>query len=219
MSSKVSHNAAAVTGGLVFLCAFAVYLLTLAPTVTFWDSGELITASAVLGIPHQPGYPLFGVMGRLFSFIPIGNVAYRVSLLSAFSCALAVWVVYRVLIALAKDKDQEKSVQVGKGERAGAGRGAMGLIAIPSLLALVLAFVRVYWSQAVVAEVYALNAVFTALLVLVYVNAAQGRLASARFFMLSGLIAGLGVVNHESFVLYAPGILAAWLLAPVEGGV
>ena len=214
MVSRLRHKAAAATGGLVFFCAFSVYLVTLAPTVTFWDSGELITAAASLGIPHQPGYPLYGVMGRLFSFIPLGSVAYRLNLLSAFFCALCVYVIYHVLRALSEDREKEKSAQVG--EEADTRSG--GLLAVPSLLALVLAFVRVFWSQAVVAEVYALNAFFTAALVLVFVKAAQGALATARFFMLSGFIAGLGLVNHESFVLYAPGLLAAWLMVPLEGG-
>ena len=53
------------------LAAFGVYLLTLAPTVTFIDSGELATVAATLGIAHPTGYPLFALLGWLFAHLPI----------------------------------------------------------------------------------------------------------------------------------------------------
>ena len=72
---------------LVGLAALITYLVTLAPSVSFWDSGEYLTCSWTAGVPHPPGVPLFVLLGRfstvLFSFIPA--VAVRVNLL----CALA----------------------------------------------------------------------------------------------------------------------------------
>ncbi|NIP26576.1 MAG: DUF2723 domain-containing protein, partial [Phycisphaerae bacterium] len=65
---------------LSFIISFTLYLLTMAPTVTFEDSGELITAAYNLGVPHQPGYPLFTLLGRIFSFIPVNAVAFRLNL-------------------------------------------------------------------------------------------------------------------------------------------
>jgi len=67
---------------------FLLYLLTLAPTVTFEDSGELIAAAYNLGIPHEPGYPLWTMIAHLFTLLPLGTVAYRVNLLSAVLAAL-----------------------------------------------------------------------------------------------------------------------------------
>ena len=81
-------------GAFLFIASFALYLFTLAPTVTFWDSGELIAASWQMGISHQPGYPLFAVMGRLFSSLPFGSVAYRYNILSAFFSSLTVVFLY-----------------------------------------------------------------------------------------------------------------------------
>src|ERR1017187_9017147 len=69
---------------LSFLVTFIVYVLTLAPSISFEDSGELITAAYSLGIPHEPGYPLFTLFGKLFTIlIPFGNIAYRVNMMSA----------------------------------------------------------------------------------------------------------------------------------------
>ena len=65
-----------------------VYVLTLAPSVTLEDSGELITGAADFGVPHPPGYPLWTMSGFLFShLVPFGSIAWRVNLESAVSSA------------------------------------------------------------------------------------------------------------------------------------
>lgn len=70
---------------LVFFSSFFVYLLTLYPTVGTEDSGELITSAATLDIAHPPGYPLYTLLGKLFTIIiPFGNIGWRVNLMSAF---------------------------------------------------------------------------------------------------------------------------------------
>lgn len=74
------HGVAATAASFTVLLA---YLLTLPPTVTGEDSGELISAAYVLGIPHLPGYPLWTLLTHAFTYIHIGSVAYRVALFSA----------------------------------------------------------------------------------------------------------------------------------------
>ena len=182
------HNRykAPLTGAFLFFGSSLVYLLTLSPTVTFWDSGELTTAAWQLGISHQPGYPLFAMLGRLFACIPLGAVAFRVNLMSAFFAASAVYIVYK----------------------------AMGAGFIAFAAALMLAFSGVFWSQAVVTEVYAINAFFLALLVYLHLTAASGKLSYERYVPLSGLCFGLGVVNHESLVLYLPALMISWMVIP-----
>jgi hypothetical protein len=74
---------------LVFAAALAVYLATLAPTVTFVDGGELIVAAGYLGVAHPPGTPLYLMLAHLFTLLPVGNVAWRVNFASALFAALA----------------------------------------------------------------------------------------------------------------------------------
>ena len=84
---------------LVGIAAGAVYLITLAPSVSFWDSGEYLTCSWTAGVPHPPGVPLFVLLGRfstiLFSFIPA--IAPRVNLLCALSGAFAIGLLARLV--------------------------------------------------------------------------------------------------------------------------
>src|SRR5215831_5375944 len=75
--------------GTVFLVALLLYTLTLAPTVTLVDSGELILAAHGLGVAHPPGFPLWVMLAHLASLLPVGNVAARINFSSAFFAALA----------------------------------------------------------------------------------------------------------------------------------
>lgn len=81
---------------------FAVYMATLAPSVTFFDSGEFLTASASLGSAHSPGYPLFLMYAKAFTWIPLGNVAFRINMATAFSSSLACLGVYLLTVLILK---------------------------------------------------------------------------------------------------------------------
>jgi hypothetical protein len=89
----VRGNNALFAPGLTTLCALLVYVLTLAPDLTWanfgTDGGELITAAVTLGVPHPPGYPTYVLLGKLISLIPMGTVAYRFNLFSAVCVSLA----------------------------------------------------------------------------------------------------------------------------------
>jgi hypothetical protein len=79
---------------MLFVACFGCYCLTLAPTITWEhdgvDSGDLITAAYTLGIAHPPGYPLFTLLARVFTLLPVGEIAYRVNLMSALLAAATV---------------------------------------------------------------------------------------------------------------------------------
>jgi hypothetical protein len=77
-----------------------VYLLTLAPSVTFFDSGEFITATYSLGSAHSPGYPLFILYAKPFTYLPFGNIAFRVNIATAVSAAVACYGVYLLVCYL-----------------------------------------------------------------------------------------------------------------------
>lgn len=73
----------------VFLISFGIYFSTMAPSLSFWDCGELIAASHILGNPHPPGNPLLLLMWRLFIIVlPFAEVAARTNMLSVVTSAL-----------------------------------------------------------------------------------------------------------------------------------
>jgi hypothetical protein len=84
---------------------FAIYLITLAPSVTFFDSGEFITAIKSLGSAHSPGYPLFIDYANPFTYLPFGNIAFRVNIATAFSASIACYGVYLLVYHMLKDED------------------------------------------------------------------------------------------------------------------
>jgi hypothetical protein len=72
------------------LAVFILYLLTLSPSVAMWDAGEYLAAVKSLGIPHQPGNPMFVLVGHVAGLLPIGsNYAIRINVLAAFASAVA----------------------------------------------------------------------------------------------------------------------------------
>ena len=86
-------------GGGLFAGSFLVYLGTLAPSVAtiFDDSLEFQLVCYQPGIAHPTGYPLYTLLGKLFTFLPLGNVAYRINLMSAFFASLTIALLYSTL--------------------------------------------------------------------------------------------------------------------------
>ncbi len=131
---------------LVFLISATVYMITLAPTVPFWDAGEFIACSYILGIPHPPGTPFYVLLGRVFTLIPWASVAERINAMSALPSALTVMLTYLCglkLIRIAQGKERTSAdewiAQIG---------GVIG--------ALLFAFSDGFWENAIEAEVYSL---------------------------------------------------------------
>jgi hypothetical protein len=192
---------------LVGLLSLAIYVRTLAPTITWRndgvDSGDLATAVATGGVPHPPGYPTYLVLGEVFKLLPFGDVAYRLNLLSATCAALAAalmgLVTYQTL-STAIPSQLQKHEDVSQVKR------------LPWLCAaaaaLTLAFSGPYWSQAVITEVYALNALFAAAL---FYAGLQAQVANQSWLVpvLASLL-GLSLGNHTSILLLLP--MLVWML-------
>src|SRR5438045_9573142 len=81
-------------GSTVVAFAGILYFLTAARDIVVGDSPELIMAAVTLGVAHAPGYPLFTMLGHLFSLLPVGSIPFRVNLLSVVCDALTIGVVY-----------------------------------------------------------------------------------------------------------------------------
>jgi hypothetical protein len=174
---------------LAALVPLLVYLRTMAPTVYGLDSAELTTGSYLLGVVHSPGSPLFLLLGHLFTWLPFGDVGYRVNLLSAVSAAAAAACVFLAVRQLT-------------GRR---------LLALGT--AWYLAFSYYFWVAAVAAELYALHALIVALLLWLALRW-RDQLDLARVTAFA-LLFGLGLGNHLSLSVLAPGY--AWLLASGRG--
>ncbi len=177
---------AALVSGLI-----ALYAATMPRTVTLEDSGFFLTSCAFAGISHPPGYPLHGMACHLFSLLPWGSVAVRVSLLSALCGALTCAVLALI------------------------GRGLWpGRRLIPYTVAFAYGASRAFWSQAIIAEVYTLNT-------LLFFCQLYGALvfsvtASRRVLRLTAFCFGLGLANHWPLMLLS-GPALALVLWPRRG--
>ncbi len=156
----------------MFLVPLVVYLLTMAATVSFWDSGEFIATSYILGIPHSPGTPLYVLVGRVFTMLPLPlSIAQRANFLSVAFSALAVMMVYLIIVATLRLMYPDPKGRIGTFMTyAGATTGSFYL-----------AFSTTYWWDATEAEVYALSAFVMGLctwLALAWYRNPTGRAAS-----------------------------------------
>lgn len=184
----------------VFLAALALYLTTMAPSVATLldDSLEFQLVTYLPGIAHPTGYPLYTLLGWLFTRLPLGDVAYRVNLLSAVCAALSVSLVYRAGLVYSGN---------GWRGRLAALTGAAALAVSP-----------VFWSQATIAEVYTLHAVLVASLLWLLAPGGQQTHIGVRRLTVVALIFGLGLAHHRSIVLWVPGVLAYLGWAGQRGG-
>ncbi|MCL4299311.1 MAG: DUF2723 domain-containing protein [Anaerolineae bacterium] len=173
---------------LAFGLPFSLYILTLAPTVYNLDSAELTTAAATGGLVRATGYPLYLVLGWLWSWLPVGDVGYRMNLFSAFTGALTVALASLIL----------RRWRVGPWAMI----GALGLLACAPF----------FWALSLIAEVYTLHTALMAGIILLLLHwsdqPAPARLASVV------LLVGLSLGHHVATVLLLPG--CAWYILTVH---
>jgi len=158
--------------------ALALYLATLAPSVTtvFDDSLEFQVVLPSLGIAHPTGYPLYTLLGWLASRLPVGDLAYRVNLLSALAGAAAVGLFFLTARRLGSDR-------------------------LPAgLMAIVFALSATWWSQATIAEVYTLHGLAVALIL--YLTLSDRGTHTPWL----ALVFGLALAHHRTTLLLAPGV-------------
>lgn len=168
--------------------AAIVYLWTMWPSMAGGDSGELTAAAYTLGIVHPPGYPLYTMIGHLFTYLPFGTVAYRVNLLSVI-CGLGA----QALLFFTVMRLTRKSW-------------------IAAALTLLWAFSVLTWRYSIQAEVFALNNLFAAGLLLGFVRVLQTR--ETRLLYILSFVFGLGLSHHHTLVFVgAPiGLYLLWYM-------
>jgi tetratricopeptide (TPR) repeat protein len=185
----------------VFAVALSVFLFTLAPTITFGDSGELIAAAITLGVAHPPGYPLWLILAKFFSLFPVGTIAYRLNLMSAILDAAAVGILTLVISrSIPKVCGRIIPREAFESPVAGVITGSASATA-----ALILAFSPTFWQQSVIAEVYALNNLFVSLILLFLILWGEAPQKRGPLLALSFLF-GAGQGNHQTLLLMGPAV-------------
>ena len=175
--------------GLLFAVSLILYVSTLAPTILPADSGEFQLAADVLGIAHPPGYPLYTMLGKLFTLIPLRDVAYRVNLFAAVTSTLTLLILSGVVRRLT-------------------GSGLAGMIAAAAL-----GVAPTFWAQATTANIRSLTALFVALQLYTLLTYAQTK--HSRDLIAFALALGLGVTHHSSLLpLVLPYVLFLFWSSP-----
>lgn len=205
---------------LAFAVPLAAYVRTLSPSVGPNDSGELTAVAATLGIAHPSGYPLFTLFGHAWTRLPLpGTVSWRLNLFCAVCVAAAALVFFEIarrVIDLAwppapgaapgtagrpADEDDDED----SGPPWAATRTLAALAG-----ALVFAFARTVWAQAVAVEVYALHLFMTLAVVWLFLRAAYpapGRTSRPRDWALFAFVTGLAFSNHLTVFVVAPALV------------
>lgn len=174
---------------IVAVALLCVYVASLAPTVTYWDAGEFLSAIHSLGIPHPPGTPMFILIGNVWAkvFSPMLGYAYSVNLLSAVctaaACGIAAWLMQR---------------WTGDSLAAAAGGISAGLMSS-------------VWLNATETEVYSPALLVSLILLLVAERARETR--DRRWLILLAYVMGFGWSLQLSALVAAPAalFLALWM--------
>lgn len=186
-------------GALVFAFSFVIYFLTMAPTVSYWDCGEFIACSYKLAVPHPPGAPLYLLVGRIFTLLPIfENIARRVNFISTISSAFTILFLYLITVHLIRQFMSRPEGILRYVPYLGAAIGA-----------LTYAFTNSFWFNAVEAEVYAPSMLFTSMVVWLVFRWSERseEVGSERYLLLIAYLLGLAIGVHLLNVLTIPTML------------
>jgi hypothetical protein len=193
---KPPYRAAAVASAAIL----ALYVLTLAPTTAMWDASEYIASAYRMSLPHPPGNPLFILVGRVFTLLPIApTIAERVNLLAAVTSALAAGLWFLVTERLLRTWIAERWQRL-------VGAAASTLIGATAFTV---------WHQSVVNEkVYTISLLGLALiswLLLRWIDSPDG-FRGDRLLILIAYLLGLGYANHMAGFLAGPAVAVAVLV-------
>jgi hypothetical protein len=226
-----------ILGLIVFIVSAVLYIKTLAPTVWFIDSGELAAVCTTLGIAHPTGYPLFTLIGHLFTILPLAFThVYKLNLMNAFLCPLAAFVFVFLMryIFLSEDTslyDVKPAPQKKKASNKPQEHTLnihdpllYGLLLFSSLM---LVFDRTFWGIVRSGKVYPLHVFFIITLMLFFLKAVipnekrtYGNSITfterIRYYMIFAFVLGLSFTNHLTTILLAPACIVLFIYANYE---
>lgn len=196
-----------IMGG-IFIFGLILYIITLAPSVGEIRSDMLEFQLVIyqLAIAHPTGYPLYTILGKFFTLLPIGDIAYRVNIMSAVFGAATVALVYRLIL--------QTTIPEQKGEYVGIFFGKLTRpiniwsIHIGGIIgALLLAVSSVFWQQATIAEVYTLNSLFVVTLLLLIITTSTVLSNTTRQILWVVFLYGLSLTHHRTVILLMPALI------------
>jgi hypothetical protein len=198
--SKINN----ITGWICFAVATLTYILTLEPSVSFWDCGEFIASALKMQVVHQPGAPLFLMIQRFFSLFAFGDVtkvAYFMNVGSAIASGATILFLFWTITALAKKVLIKENEEISKANMISImGAGLVGALAYT--------FSDSFWFSAVESEVYALSSLFTAIVfwAILKWEAVANEPRADRWLLLIAYIMGLSIGIHLLNLLTIPAI-------------
>ena len=201
MTEKSFKKWNTITSLVVLAIATATYLLTIEPTVSFWDCGEFIASSYKLEVGHPPGNPTWQIFAKIFTlFMGPEHAAAAINACSAICSALTIYFLYLTIVFFARRLVSRKEYSVSY-IIAICGSGAVGALAY--------CFSDTFWFSAVEAEVYAMSSLFTAIVFWAmtrwYDEADQPH--SSRWIILICFLMGLSIGVHLLNLLSIPAIV------------
>jgi hypothetical protein len=202
-----------ITGWALFVISSIVYILTLEPTVSFWDCGEFILSAFKLQVGHPPGAPLFLMMGRIASLFAGGDtskVAVTVNVLSALCSGFAIMFLYWTITHLVR------KIYAGSGNMES--KHILPILAGGIIGAMAYTFSDTFWFSAVEGELYALSSLVTGLVfwgMLKWEDEAD-KSYSGRWIILIAYIMGLGIGIHRLNLLVIPALVFVFYFKKYE---
>jgi hypothetical protein len=178
-----------ITGWAIFVLTSIVYLYTMQPNLSFWDCGEFAACAYTLSVPHPPGAPLWTLIGRVATILPIGsNPAVKINTMSAVSSGFTVMFLYLVLVMVIKSWKGEPKHRWD----------AFTIFGASAIGALSYAFCDSFWFNALEAEVYSFGTTLVALSVwlIMYWRENADKKGNEKILLLFAYIAGLALGIH-----------------------
>jgi len=191
------NNLNKILAAIVFVFSLVVYIMTMAPTTSFWDCGEFIATSVIMGVPHPPGTPFFLLLGNFFSQFPtFADTGARVNLISPIFSAFAVMFLYLIIVQLIEEWHGKAKTWPDF------------LITYGSAIigALTFAFTDSHWFNAVEAEVYSISTFFTSIVVWLILkwSTNSGHAGNVRYILIIAYMFGLAIGIHLLNLLALP---------------
>lgn len=216
MSLLASH---VIRASMVSIVCFVVYCFTLSPDVGFTDSGELAAVCSTLGVAHPTGYPLYTILGYLWTLLPLPfSPIVKLNLFAAFCTAFSVGLMYWcTLLTLRLAYSSQANTKSKKKSTVPEIISESAMAIITTTIALMYGFASIIWQQSSGNEVYSLQLVLYGLIIGLFLRAMVVEVQERpRALMIWAMIVGLGFGNHGTTILLAPAMLFMFFKRPDE---